>query len=166
MPCTTSMLQHLHMQNTFGTEKFSVTHPQIWQAFVQQSVRTIAEECGIDAEFDDGLNIKEVTTHAYSLLGENGIIRAADQHACAECTQEYKKTSDVVFDDPAAVVGMDATDDNIPAMASNYEVQVDLPHIPGTVDDKMDGDATLNIKMVVLDGVVMGPQVINIDIHL
>ena len=36
------------------------TCPQIWQGFVQQSVCTIAEEGGIDAEFDDGLNIKEV----------------------------------------------------------------------------------------------------------
>jgi hypothetical protein len=96
-------------------------------------------------------------------LGENGIIRAADQHACAECTQKYKKTSDVVFDDPAAVVGMDATDENIPAMASNHEeVQVDLPQIPDTIDDEMDVDAIPNIKMVVLDGVVMGPQVNNI----
>lgn len=152
-----------YWNNTFGTEQISLTRPQVWQAFVQQSVRTIAEECEIDAEFNDGLNIKEVTTQAYSLLGENGIIRAADQHACAECTQEYKKTSDVVFDDPAAVVGMDATDDNIPAMASNHEdVQVDLPQTQVTSDDEMVVDAIPNIKMVVLDGVVMGPQVNNI----
>ena len=95
-------------------------------------------------------------------MGENGIIRAADQHACGECTQEYKKTSDEVFDDPAAVVGMDATDDNIPAMASNHEeVQADI-QIPVTADDEMDVYAISNIKnikMVVLDGVVMGPQV-------
>ena len=120
-----------YWNDTFGTEQISVTCWQIWQAFVQQSVHTIAQECEIDAEFDDGPNIKEVTTQAYSLLGENGIIRAADQHACADCTQEYKKTSDVVFDDPAAVVGIDITDDNIPEMASNHEeVQVDLPQIP------------------------------------
>ena len=93
-------------------------------------------------------------------MGENGIIRAADQHACAECTQEYKKTSDVVFDDPAAVVGMDATDDNISTIASNHEdVQVDLPQTPVISDDEMVVDAIPNIKMVVLDGVVMGPQV-------
>ena len=149
-----------YWNNTFGTEQISITRPQIWQAFVQQSVRTIAEECGIDAEFDDGLNIKEVTTQAYSLLGENGIIRAADQHACAECTQKYKKTSDVVFNDPAAVVGMDATDDDIPAMALNHEqVQIDLPQNPVTAEDDMEVDDIPNIKMVVLDGVVMGPQV-------
>ena len=48
-------------------------------------------------------------------------------------------------------------------MASNHnEVQVDLPQIPVTADDEMDVDAIRNIKMVVLDGVVMGPQVNNI----
>ena len=147
-----------YWNNTFGTEQLSVARPHIWQAFVQQSVRTIAGECGFDAEFDDGLNIKEVTTQAFSILGENGIIRAADKHACGECTQERNKTSNVVFDDPAAVVGMDATDDNIPAMASTHEeIEVDLPQI--TSDNKMDVDAIQNIKMVVLDGVVMGPQV-------
>ena len=54
-----------YWNNTFGTEQISVTRRQIWQAFVQQSVRTIAQECEIDAEFDDGLNIKEVTTQAW-----------------------------------------------------------------------------------------------------
>jgi len=36
-----------------------------------------------------------------------------------QCTQKHRKTSDVVdvvFDDPAAVVGVDATDDDIPAL--------------------------------------------------
>jgi hypothetical protein len=149
-----------YWNNTFGTEQFSVTRPHIWQAFVQQSVRTIAEECGIDVEFDDGLNIKEVTTQAFSILGENGMIRAADRHACPECTQKRNKTSNVVFDDPAAVVGMDATDDNIPAMTLTHEeMEIDLPQI--TSDDNMDIDTIQNITMVVLDGVVMGPQVNN-----
>ena len=68
----------------------------------------------------------------------------------------------MVFDDPAAVVGIDATDDNIPAMVNHEEVQVNLPQIPDTADDEMDVDAIPHIKMVVLDGVVMGPQVNNI----
>ena len=53
-------------------------------------------------------------------------------------------------------------DDNIPAMELNHEVQVGLPQIPVTAEDEMDVDAIRNIKMVVLDGVVMGPQVNNI----
>ena len=148
-------------RNPWGNIKYtiSITRAHVWQAFVQQSVCTIAEESGIDAEFDDGLNIKEVTAQAFSLLGEDGIVRAAEEHACEECTQKRKDTSDVVFNDPAAVVGVDATDDNIPALAVAPEVmQVDPPEV--TSDDEMsvDGD-TPNIKMVVLDGIVMGPQV-------
>jgi len=149
-----------YWNNTFGTDQFSITHLHIWQAFVQQSVHTIVERCGIDVEFDDGLNIKEATIQAFSILGENGIIRAADKHACPECTQKCNKTSNVVFDDPAAVVGMDATDDNIPAMTLTHEeMEIDLPQI--TSDDNMDTDTIQNITIVVLDGVVMGPQVNN-----
>jgi len=152
-----------YWNNTFGTKETSVKRPHIWQAFVQQSVRTIAEESGIDIEFDDGLNIKEVTTQAFSLLGENGIIRAADKHACEECTQEHKKTSDVVFNNPAAVVGVDATDDDIPEIISDHEeMEIDIPQLSS--DDGMDVDTIRHIKMVVLDGIVMGPQVNNLYI--
>ena len=147
-----------YWNNTFGTESTSVTHAHIWQAFVQQSVRTIAEESKIDVEFDDALNIKEVTTAAFSVLGENGIIRAADKHACDECTQKHRKASDVVdavFDDLAAVVGVNATDDNIPALATAHEEpEVDLPE-----DEGMDIDDIHDTTLVTLDGVVMGPQV-------
>lgn len=106
------------------------------------------------------MNIKEVTTQAFSLLGEDGIVRAAEEHACEECTQKRKDTSDVVFNNPAAVVGVDATDDNIPAMAvAPEEMEVDAPEV--TSDNEVNVDDTPNIKMVVLDGVVMGPQVNN-----
>ncbi len=132
-----------YWNNTFGTEQLLVTRRHIWQAFVQQSVRTIAEECGFDVELDDSLNIKEVTAQAFLVLGENGIIRVADKHACAECTQEHNQTSNVVFDNPAAVVGIDATDDDIPAITSTHK--------------EMEVDTIQNIKMVVLDGVVIGP---------
>ena len=48
-------------------------------------------------------------------------------------------------------------------MASNHEeVQVDLPQIPDMGDNEMDVDTIPNIKMVVLDGVVIGPQVSNV----
>ena len=41
-------------------------------------------------------------------MGENGLIRAADQHTCQECTQPYKRTAYIITgDDPAALVGMD-----------------------------------------------------------
>ncbi|EDR02989.1 uncharacterized protein LACBIDRAFT_331922 [Laccaria bicolor S238N-H82] len=146
-----------YWNNTHGTKELSITRAHVWQAFVQQSVRTIAEESGIDAEFDDGLNIKEVTTQAFSLLGEDGIIRASEKHACDECTQKCRETSDAVFNNPAAVVGVDATDDDIPALEGAPEgMDIDAPQVPS--DDEMDTDDIPNIRMVVLDGIVMGPQ--------
>ena len=144
-----------YWNNTFGTELTSVTRAQIWQAFVQQSVHTIAEESKIDVEFDDALNIKEVTTSAFSLLGKSGIIHAADKHACNECTQKHRKTSDLVFNDPAAVVGVDATDDDIPALDSVHEE----PEVDQQEDDEMDIDNIHDVTLVTLNGVVMGPQV-------
>jgi hypothetical protein len=82
------------------------------------------------------------------------------EHACEECTEKRKDTIDVVFNDPAAIVGVDATDDNIPAMAvAPKEMDVDAPQVAS--DNDIDIDGILNIKMVVLDGVVMGLQVNN-----
>jgi hypothetical protein len=78
--------------NSFGTKSTVVSQAQIWQAFVQESVRTVAAESESDMEPNDALNIKEVTKEAFRILGENGIIQAADKHACSECTQVYKKT--------------------------------------------------------------------------
>lgn len=147
-----------YWNNTFGTQLMLVSRACIWQAFVQQSIRNVAEESKIDVELDDALNIKEVTRDAFSLLGEGGIIRAADKHTCEECTQDYKKHSEVVFNNPAAVVGIDATGDNIPALeAVGEETEVDLPEV--APNDEIAGRT---VNMVVLDGVVMGPQVNNI----
>jgi len=103
----------------------------------------------------------EVTTQAFDLLGEQGIIRAADQHACSECTQPYKKASDAVMDDPAAVVGVDENQDVPPLAEDNRVSPQPLPASPisqGNSDNAMDVDKR-NVTMVVLDGVVMGPTV-------
>ncbi|TFK32970.1 hypothetical protein BDQ12DRAFT_572305, partial [Crucibulum laeve] len=56
-------------------------------------------------ELLDGLPINDVTRHAFSVLGENGVIRNAEDHSCDECTHKYKRTADIITgDDPAAVV--------------------------------------------------------------
>ena len=78
--------------NTYGMTTISISRAQIWQAFVQESIRTIAAESEIDLELGDGLNIKDVTTEAFQILGENGIIRAADKHSCPECTQIFRRS--------------------------------------------------------------------------
>ena len=98
-------------------------------------------------------------------MGEDGIIRASEKHACDECTQKHKDTSDVVFNNPAAVVGVDATDDDIPALeVAPEEMDIDAPQVP--LNDEMDTDDIPNIRMVVLDGIVMGPQVNNFRFFL
>jgi hypothetical protein len=71
------------------TKSTNLSHAHIWQAFVQHSLCTITAESNIDLELNDPLNITEAITQAFDLLGEDGIIRAADQHACSECTQPY-----------------------------------------------------------------------------
>ena len=146
---------------TYGTKSTNVSRAHIWQAFVQDSLRTIAAESNVNIELNDPLNIMEVTTQAFELLGEQGIIRAADQHACSECTQPYKKTSDVVLNNPAAVVGVDENRD-IPPFEGNDEV-LPQPHPASPIsidnsDDGMDIDKK-DVTMVVLDGIVMGPTV-------
>ena len=89
-------------------------------------------------------------------MGENGIIQAADRHACDECTQPFKNSVDTFPNvDPAGVVGVDqngtisepigAVNEPV-AQGSNQaeDTDMDIDHAP--------------VKMVVLDGIVMGPQ--------
>ncbi|TFK38885.1 hypothetical protein BDQ12DRAFT_698321 [Crucibulum laeve] len=58
----------------------------------------------IEAQLQDGLPINDFSRHAFSALGENGIIRSAEAHSCIECTHKYKRTADIITgDDPAAV---------------------------------------------------------------
>jgi hypothetical protein len=142
---------------TFGTKSTVLTRAHMWQAFVQDSLRTIAAESKINIELNDPLNITEVTTQAFELLGEKGIIRASDQHACSECSQPYKQTSDAVSNDPTSVIGVDEIQ-NVPQLAGAAEVQAQpQPDNAMNIDNK-------NVTMVVLDGIVMGPTVIFLNI--
>ncbi|EDR02933.1 uncharacterized protein LACBIDRAFT_331942 [Laccaria bicolor S238N-H82] len=98
--------------NTFGElckgKLIKISRRQVWQAFVQESIRTIADVSDQTLILKDGLSIDEVTSEAFSKLGANGIILPAGQHSCSECTQKYKKKADFLTgDDPAALVGRD-----------------------------------------------------------
>lgn len=91
-------------------------------------------------------------------MGEDGIIRAADHHACGECTQEYRKSSAAVFDNPAAVVGIDENH-IVPPLAENIEQPISPISVDGS-NNAMDLDPEkMWTTMRVLDGVVMGPNV-------
>lgn len=147
---------------TYGTRSTHISRSHIWQAFVQDSLQTIAAESNIHIELNDPLNITEVTTQAFEILGEQGVIRSADQHSCSECTQPYKKTSDSIMNDPAAVVGVDENQDIPPLQEADEAPDSSHPISPVSIDDShdsMDVDQK-NVTMVVLDGIVMGPTVI------
>jgi hypothetical protein len=145
-----------------------ITRRQVWQAFVQESIRTIASSSGFDLELQDHLNIEEITKEAFAVLGENGIIRSADQHECSECCHPHKATSDILTaDDPAAVVGIDENrvvptmggdQAGLAAMDAAVARQEAAHHVPGQADEDVDMGIS-PVRMVVIDGIVMGHPV-------
>jgi hypothetical protein len=136
---------------------------------VQETIRIVADASQYSFEASDGLSIKDVTIQAYEILGESGIIRSAENHFCSECTHTYKRTADILSgEDPAAVVGVDENRD-VPAMtdpvnagmAAQDAAQARLDaqnsrHNRETAENVSDQNAA-PVKMVVMDGVVMGP---------
>ena len=107
--------------NSYGSTSTTITMRQVWQAFTQESIRTIATESSRSIELNDNLPIAEVTEKAYDILGHNGSINAATHHSCSECTHAYKQSMN-----PTADMNIDDAED---------------------------------VKMAVLDGIVMGPTV-------
>ena len=69
--------------------------------------------------------LKMFTLEAFLHLGDNGFIQAAQEHACSECTQAYKRTAQKV---------------------PNSNAESVLAEPEGAF-----------VKIVVLDGIVMGP---------
>ena len=153
------------MQETTSRE---LSRRQIWHTFVQESVRRVAQSTGHTLEIQDGLPIDDVTKHAFLSLGEQGVIRSAENHFCSECTHEYKNTADIITgDDPAALVGVDENH-NVPVLPgedANLAVQ-DAALARLAAHNAMDIDQTSSlsetipvtpVKLIVMDGVVMGP---------
>ena len=149
-----------YWNNSFRVEKsFKLSRHQIWQAFVQESTRTIAASAQVHLELTDGLDINEVTKEAFNFLGEKGLIRAANHHSCPQCTQEYKDTSDINNNaDPAAVVGVDNDQAVFPMVNSNPESSTSNFALGENVQTEVTENEPAVVKMVVMDGIVMGPQ--------
>ena len=149
-----------YWNNSFGADKsFELSCRHIWQAFVQESTQTIAASAQVNLELNDGLAIDEVTKEAFNILGENGLIRAADQHSCIQCAQKYKATSDINNNtDSASVAGVDEDQAVPPIVQTNLESS-SSNFVPR---ENMETDVVENepalVKMVVLDGIVIGPQ--------
>ena len=125
--------------NSFGTtdkeNEYQITRRQVWQSFVQESIRTVASSINPNnnLELDSGLNINEVTAQAFNCLGQNGHIHSATGHTCTECTHKYKKTVDVM------------PPNNEPQNTTSGSQKMDVDFAP--------------VTMVVVDGIVMGPTV-------
>jgi hypothetical protein len=125
-----------------------VTRRQIWQAFVQESIRLQASELKMSFTIEDGKAIDHVTKMAFETLGNNGIINNALNHSCSECTHKYKETADVIDNiDPSSTVGMESEETGSRGRRNESDNDVDN-----------DGE-TAPVKMVVVDGIVMGHTV-------
>ena len=132
-----------------------ITQHQVWHAFVQESIRTIASASGSDLVLQDGLAIDEVTREAFSHLGENGVIGIATGHSCSECTQKYKKTVDIIHSaDPAATIGGGDIIDLLPIQPTSGQSQLGR-----TAETEELNIGEPLVTMAVLDGIVMGPTV-------
>ncbi len=99
----------------------NLSQRQIWQTFVQESIRSIASSSDVDLELEDGIALDQVTKQVFSILGNRGIIRAADNHHCSECTQMYKpQTDSFSLFDSAATLGVDENA-LVPGLVVNME---------------------------------------------
>lgn len=103
-----------------------------------------------------------MTKQAFGILGERGIIRSAEGHECSECVHDYKETSDQMgFYGEDATVGLDEYGGPI---LPRIQVQGQAEG-PAVQDDEVMeiSEGTVNagakVRMVVLDGIVMGPNV-------
>jgi hypothetical protein len=152
-----------YWNNSFGVlnqdKPFKLSRCQIWQTFVQESIRTIATSAKMNLELNNGLAIDEVTKEAFNILGEDGLIRAADQHSCLQCTQKYKATSDITNNtDPAAVVGADENRAVPPILHPNLEASTSNTAPREHMQTDVLDNESAPVKLVVMDGIVMGPQ--------
>ena len=148
-----------------------ISRRQVWQAFIQESIRMVASETGHDLKLTENLNINEVTKEAYSILGNSGIINIGLSHSCAECHQQYRAVADFIRnEDPAALLG---ADDNgtVPALVGEYAAQSAHETVQARqqarlraqeIEDNSEMDIDFaDVNMIVLDGIVMGPMVKN-----
>jgi hypothetical protein len=171
--------------NSYGTINgetiAKLTRRQVWQAFIQESIRMVAVESKINLEMADGMSISEKTKVAFEKLGNNGIIHISKGHACSECTQPYKQIADILPNiDEAAMVGMDEnravpafvgmSDDSTGSASMPTLIEEEPEESQGNQDtnqtqphislDLMDVDSVRNadVTMDILDGCCMGPK--------
>ena len=144
--------------NSFGktqpSTSFHLSCCQIWQAFVQESIHTVASVAKIEISVHDNLGIDEVTKEAFSVLGENGVIRAADQHTCSECAHDYieRTSASTTEANSADVVGIDDDAEQSVPQDANSDSSSE-----STSENDMNVEKAL-VKMVVVDGICIGSK--------
>ena len=150
---------------TQETGSRKLTYRQVWQAFVQESVRRIAQSSNQSLELPDGLKITELTKQAFAILGQEGIIGSAHGHSCSGCSQPYKKTADkITEDDPAGLLGVDENHEIPALMGEDADLAIqDAAQARFNANNAMDIDDNdendepkADRTMVVLDGIVVG----------
>jgi hypothetical protein len=149
-----------------STEK-SITRRQIWQAFVQETICSLGAASKLDLVLPDGLPINDVTKSAFETLGDKGHIQAAHAHECSECTQPYNAISDSLLtgEDPAALVGENENRPVPPLAGEGADLAaVDAAQAQLNAQQQNYAPSDMNIdenaapvKMIVVDGIVMGP---------
>ena len=138
----------------------------------------VAKSSGVTLEMENGIPIQEVTKQAFIQLGDNGVIKCAQNHSCSECTHKYKETADrITGDDPAAVLGVDEHHQVPDLVGEGAELAIQdaaqarlnaqlAAQARLNADDVMDVEASSQsssteeaspVTLVVMDGVVMGP---------
>ncbi|KAF6742060.1 hypothetical protein DFP72DRAFT_1082681 [Ephemerocybe angulata] len=63
-----------------------ISHRQVWHAYILESLHMIAGDQGVDLVLPDHYNIDQIMAAAYDHLGADGVIKAAEGHACDECS--------------------------------------------------------------------------------
>ena len=78
-----------YFNDTYGNDRVKLSHRQVWAAFIQESTRQASELSEIDFVIPDVASINEVTEKAFAVLGNDGKIQPAKNHACSKCSQPY-----------------------------------------------------------------------------
>ena len=73
--------------DSFGRQEgIKITRRHVWQAYVHETIRMVAQDSKINLIVPEKVNIDEVTDIAFEILGANGFIKASEGHSCKECT--------------------------------------------------------------------------------
>jgi hypothetical protein len=101
-----------YFNDTYGNDSVTLSRRQVWAALIHESIRQSSEMSGIDFVIRDTASIEEVTEEAFTVLGSDGLIQPARNHACAECSQPYRAPSNVVLNpnnEPSALSSVENT---------------------------------------------------------